>query len=79
MIKSTLIKAAQASGSKASFQAATKIIQEKTLTVPMGSFAYSFIASTKVANVGKAKLPSGGVRRAVTNFGIDFAGVWLTK
>ena len=72
-------KAAQASGSKASFQAATKIIQEKTLTVPMGSFAYSFIASTKVANVGKAKLPSGGVRRTVTNFGIDFAGVWLTK
>lgn len=72
-------KAAQAAGSKASFQAATKIIQEKTLTVPMGSFAYSFIASTKLANVGKAKLPSGGVRRTVTNFGIDFAGVWLTK
>jgi peptide/nickel transport system substrate-binding protein len=72
-------KAGQASGSKADFQAATKIIQEKTLTVPMGSFAYSFIASTKLANVGKAKLPSGGVRRTVTNFGIDFAGVWLTK
>jgi ABC-type transport system substrate-binding protein len=72
-------KAGQASGSKADFVKATQIIQDKTLTVPMGSFAYSFIASTKLGNVGKAKLPSGGVRRAVTNFGIDFAGVWLTK
>lgn len=72
-------KAGQASGTKADFAAATKIIQEKTLTVPMGSFAYSFIANNKVANIGKAKLPSGGVRRTVTNFGIDFAGVWLTK
>lgn len=72
-------KAGQASGKKADFVAATKIIQEKTLTVPMGSFSYSFIASNKLANVGKSKLPSGGVRRSVTNFGIDFAGVWLTK
>jgi ABC-type transport system substrate-binding protein len=72
-------KAGQASGSKADFVKATAIIQGKTLTVPMGSFAYSFIASTKLGGVGKAKLPSGGVRRTVTNFGIDFAGVWLTK
>ena len=72
-------KAGQASGKKADFVAATKIIQEKTLTVPMGSFAYSFIANNKVANVGKLRLPSGGVRRTVTNFGIDFAGIWLTK
>jgi hypothetical protein len=71
--------AARASGSKTAFQAITKIIQEKTLTVPMGSFAYSFVANNKVANIGKLKLPSGGVRRTVTNFGIDFAGVWLTK
>ena len=72
-------KEAQAAGSKAAFAKVTKIIQEKTLTVPMGSFAYSFVASNKLANVGKLKLPSGGVRRTVTNFGIDFAGVWLTK
>lgn len=72
-------KAGQASGKKADFVKATNIIQSKTLTVPMGSFAYSFIASTKLANIGKARLPSGGVRRTVTNFGIDFAGVWLTK
>lgn len=72
-------KDGQASGKKADFVKATKIIQSKTLTVPMGSFAYSFIASTKLANIGKAKLPSGGVRRTTTNFGIDFAGVWLTK
>jgi ABC-type transport system substrate-binding protein len=71
--------AARASGSKSAFQAITKIIQDKTLTVPMGSFAYSFVASNKVANIGKLKLPSGGVRRTVTNFGIDFAGVWLTN
>lgn len=72
-------KAGQGSGKKADFVKATRIIQQKTLTVPMGSFAYSFVANNKVANVGKLKLPSGGVRRTVTNFGIDFAGIWLTK
>ncbi len=72
-------KRGQASGKKADFVAATNIIQTKTLTVPMGSFAYSFIASKKLGGVGTLGLPSGGLRRTVTNFGIDFAGVYLTK
>jgi hypothetical protein len=72
-------KAGQASGKKADFVKATNIIQSKTLTVPMGSFAYSFVASKKLGGVGSVGLPSGGLRRTVTNFGIDFAGVYLTK
>ena len=68
---------AQASGSSADFKAVTKLIQDDNLVVPMGSFAYSVFVGGKVEGVGTAKFPSGARRKAVNNFGIDFANVSL--
>ena len=68
---------AQASGAAADFKAVTKLIQDDTLVVPMGSFAYSVFVGDNVEGVGKSKFPSGGNRKVVTNFGIDFANVSL--
>jgi ABC-type transport system substrate-binding protein len=41
--------------------------------------AYAFTYGKKVQGVGELPLVAGGERRLVTNFGIDWTGVWKTK
>jgi peptide/nickel transport system substrate-binding protein len=40
---------------------------------------YAFTYGKKVQGVGELPLVAGGARRLVTNFGIDWTGVWKTK
>jgi len=65
------------SAAVSTFKGITKVLQDEAVVVPMGSFAYSVFVGSKVDGVGRSKFPSGGSRRVVTNFGIDYANVYL--
>ena len=71
--------AAQKAAVKAAYKAATEYIQEQTIITQIGTGYYNMFASKKLQGVGKLKGPSGKTQRIVTNWGIDWTGVYLQK
>jgi ABC-type transport system substrate-binding protein len=69
--------AAQKAAVKAAYKAATEYIQEQTIITQIGTGYYNMFASKKLQGVGKLKGPSGKTQRVVTNWGIDWTGVYL--
>ena len=69
--------AAQKAAVKAAYKAATEYIQEQTIITQIGTGYYNMFASKKLQGVGKLKGPSGKTQRIVTNWGIDWTGVYL--
>ena len=60
------------------YQQATQRLQEEVHMTNISMLAYSLTYS-KLGGVGKLPLAAGGQRRLMTNFGIDWTGVWSTK
>ena len=63
---------------KALYQQATEQIQNEAHVTNISMLAYS-LAYKNLGGVGELPLAAGGPRRLVTNFGIDWTGVWSTK
>ena len=63
---------------KALYQQATEQIQNEAHVTNISMLAYS-LSYKNLGGVGELPLAAGGPRRLVTNFGIDWTGVWSTK
>ncbi|TRZ79159.1 MAG: hypothetical protein D4R92_05340 [Actinobacteria bacterium] len=60
------------------YQQATQQLQEEVHMTNISMTAYS-LTYKNLGGVGELPLAAGGPRRLMTNFGIDWTGVWLTK
>jgi ABC-type transport system substrate-binding protein len=69
--------AAEKAAVKAAYKAATDYIQDQAIITCIAWGYYNLFASTKMQGVGKLKGPSGKTQRVVTNWGIDWTGVYL--
>ena len=63
---------------KALYQQATAQIQAEAHVTNIAMLAYS-LSYKNLGGIGELPLVAGGPRRLVTNFGIDWTGVWSTK
>jgi len=64
-------------GKKATlYKKATLQIQQQAHVTNLSYLQYGFTYGKKVQGVGQLGLAAGGERRLVTNFGIDFTGLW---
>ena len=63
---------------KALYKQATEQIQNEARVTNISMLAYS-LSYKNLGGVGELPLAAGGPRRLVTNFGIDWTGVWSTK
>ena len=63
---------------KALYKQATEQIQNEAHVTNISMLAYS-LSYKNLGGVGELPLVAGGPRRLVTNFGIDWTGVWSTK
>ena len=64
--------------SKKLYQQATQRLQEEAHMTNISLMLYS-LAYRDLGGVGELGLAAGGPRRLMTNFGIDWTGVWSTK
>jgi ABC-type transport system substrate-binding protein len=71
--------AAEKAAVKAAYKAATEYVQGEHLISSVAHGYYALFAKKSVKNVGKLKGPSGKTQRVVTNWGIDWTGVYLQK
>lgn len=69
--------AAEKAAVKAAYAAATEYIQEQTIITQIGTGYYALYTTKKMQGIGKLKGPSGKTQRIVTNWGIDWTGVYL--
>ena len=69
--------AAEKAAVKAAYKAATDYIQDQAIITCIAWGYYNMFASQKLQGVGKLKGPSGKTQRVVTNWGIDWTGVYL--
>jgi len=60
------------------YQQATQQLQEEVHMTNISMLAYS-LTYKNLGGVGELPLAAGGQRRLMTNFGIDWTGVWSTK
>ena len=70
---------AQRAAVKAAYKAGNEYLQRENLMSSVAHGYYALFTTKKVKNVGKLKGPSGKTQRVVTNWGIDWTGVYLTK
>ena len=61
------------------WKAVTKYLQENAYNIPVPGQQYSVTASKKLKGYDKFILASGGQGIAMSNFGINYAGVYLEK
>ncbi len=67
-----------AAKAKKLYQQATEQLQKEAHVANISFLQYS-LTYNKLGGVGELGLAAGGPRRLVTNFGIDWTGVWSTK
>ncbi len=68
---------AQRAAVKAAYKAGNEYLQRENLMSSVAHGYYALFTTKKVKNVGKLKGPSGKTQRVVTNWGIDWTGVYL--
>ena len=66
-----------AAAAKKKFAAATAYVQAETLQTSILHFYYTMFTNKKLAGIGKLQLVKGKTQRIVTNWGIDWTGVYL--
>jgi len=69
--------AAEKAAVKAAYKAATEYVQDQALITCIAWGYYALFTTKKVQNIGKTPGPSGKTQRVVTNWGIDWTGVYL--
>lgn len=58
------------------FQDGTEYLQKNAFMGALASHYYSLFTTKKIAGVGQLRLPDDSVQRVVTNWGIDWTGVY---
>lgn len=71
--------AASASAAKTKLRAATAYLQKNAIMSSINRFYYSLFTTKKIAGIGTLSLPNGKAQRTVTNWGIDWTGVYKTR
>ena len=81
-VSENLLFAARAEPNKAKakklYMQATEQLQKEAHVANIAFLSYTLVYKN-LGGVGKLGLAAGGARRLVTNFGIDWTGVWSTK
>ncbi|NBY57464.1 MAG: hypothetical protein EBQ57_03895 [Actinobacteria bacterium] len=67
---------ANAAARKKVYARATEQIQKEARLTTISYQKYALAYRTNVKGVGELGLVNGGARKLMTNFGIDFTGVW---
>jgi len=71
--------AAEKAAVKAAYAAGTQYLQENNIMSAVAYGYYAMFTTKTVKNIGKTPGPSGKTQRVVTNWGIDWTGVYLQK
>jgi ABC-type transport system substrate-binding protein len=58
------------------YRAGTSYLQRNAFMGAIASHYYSLFTTKKIAGIGKLKFPNGKTQRVVTNWGIDWTGVY---
>jgi ABC-type transport system substrate-binding protein len=61
---------------KLKYRKATQRVQSQAIIVPIARQFYSLFASPRLRGIGVLQLQPGKTQRIVTNWGIDWTGVW---
>ncbi len=70
---------ANAGAAKSHFRAGTAYLQKQAVMGSIYNFYYSLFTTKKMKGIGTLTLPNGKTQRGVTNWGIDWTGVYKTK
>jgi peptide/nickel transport system substrate-binding protein len=70
---------ARAAGTKAAFAAATEIVQNNAMVIPTPTLQYFFGLNAKLKGFDTFYLASGGKGKPMTNAGINWTGVYISK
>ena len=71
--------AKNASAAKSRYRAGTAYLQKNAIMGAINSFYYSLFTTKKLAGIGTLGLPNGKTQRTITNWGIDWTGVYKTR
>jgi ABC-type transport system substrate-binding protein len=71
--------APNANDARKSFQDGTAYMQSNALMGSLYNFYYSLFTTKSIGGVGSLRLPDGSTQRQVTNWGIDWTGVYSAK
>lgn len=71
--------AANANAAKSQLRAGTAYLQKNAIMGSVYHFYYSLFTTKKLAGIGTLTLPNGKTQRGVTNWGIDWTGVYKTR
>lgn len=61
------------------YRAGTAYLQQNAFMGALASHYYSLFTSKRIGGVGKLKFPNGKTQRVVTNWGIDWTGVYKIR
>ena len=70
---------ANAKAAKSHFRAGTAYMQKQAIMGAVNTFYYSLFTTKKMAGIGTLTLPNGKTQRTITNWGIDWTGVYKTR
>lgn len=70
---------ANEAAAKSRFRAGTSYIQKNAIMGAMNRFSYSLFTTKKLAGIGTLTLPNGKTQRTVSNWGIDWTGVYKKR
>jgi ABC-type transport system substrate-binding protein len=71
--------AKDATAARNSYQAGTEYLQANAVMGSLYNFYYALFTTKSIGGVGSLRLPDGSPQRQVTNWGIDWTGVYKAK
>jgi ABC-type transport system substrate-binding protein len=71
--------AENATAASSNFQAGTAYLQSNAVMGSLYNFYYTMFTTKSVGGIGLLRLPDGSSQREVTNWGIDWTGVYKTR
>jgi ABC-type transport system substrate-binding protein len=70
---------ANVASAKSRFRAGTAYLQKNAIMGALNNFSYSLFTTKKLAGIGTLTLPNGKSQRTVSNWGIDWTGVYKKR
>ena len=70
---------ANVASAKSRFRAGTAYLQKNAIMGALNTFSYSLFTTKRLAGIGTLTLPNGKSQRTVSNWGIDWTGVYKKR
>jgi len=70
---------ANVASAKSRFRAGTAYLQKNAIMGALNNFSYSLFTTKKLAGIGTLTLPNGKSQRTVSNWGVDWTGVYKKR